>query len=367
MDNILNYISWRGDLDFSVSPFNEVDALILSQLVYLNFSSAVADDYHSPISLEDLVKKIENENLLDEISQIPLAVNEETIPLLFRTASSARFAKVKLCCFVSKTDVNKEEQFAAVTFVLDKKTAFISFRGTDGSIIGWKENFNMAFMVPVPSQKEAVNYVQNAVEKTSYRFYLGGHSKGGNLATYSAAFSGKKLLKRILGIYNNDGPGFDLSVIDSPEFKNIVPLIKTYMPKSSVVGTIFEHSGMITYVDSSRRTGIHQHDPFSWAVAGSHFVEVPELTADSVLFDMTLKQWLNQLSHEQLEQFVDTLFDVLLATNAKTLDELSDNWLKKSGAVVKALSRMDSGTKEAVMVVLRLFFKSARKSVPYVL
>ncbi|MBO4731206.1 MAG: DUF2974 domain-containing protein [Spirochaetaceae bacterium] len=367
MDNILNYISWRGDLNFEVSPFNEVDALILSQLVYLNFSGAVSDDYHSSISLEDLVKKIENENLLGEISQIPLAVNEETIPLLFRAASSARFAKVKLCCFVSKMDVNKEEQFAAVTFILDRKTAFISFRGTDGSIIGWKENFNMAFMVPVPSQNEAVNYVQNAVEKTSYRFYLGGHSKGGNLATYSAAFSGKKVFKRILGIYNNDGPGFDLSVINSSEFRSIVPLIKTYMPKSSVVGTIFEHSGMITYVDSSRRTGIHQHDPFSWAVAGNHFVEVPELTADSVLFDMTLKQWLNQLSHEQLEKFVDTLFDVLLATNAKTLDELSDNWLKKTGAAVKALSRIDNQTKEAVMVVLRLFFKSARKSVPYVL
>ena len=367
MDNILNYINWRGDLDFSVSPFNEVDALILSQLVYLNFSSVVTDDFISSVSFEDLIKKVENENLLGEISQIPLAVNEETIPLLFRVASSTRFAKVKLCCFVSKTDINKEEQFAAVTFVLDKKTAFISFRGTDGSIIGWKENFNMAFMVPVPAQKEAVNYVQNAVEKTAYRFYLGGHSKGGNLATYSGAFSGKKVLKRICGIYNNDGPGFDLAVINSAEFKNIVPLIKTYMPKSSVVGTIFEHSGMITYVDSSRRTGILQHDPFSWAVTGSHFVEVPELTVDSVLFDMTLKQWLNQLSHEQLEKFVDTLFDVLLATDAKTLDELSDNWLKKSGAVVKALSRMDSGTKEAVMVVLRLFFKSARKSVPYVL
>lgn len=366
MNTIIDYIAWRGDLPFDDFPMNEVDALILSQLSYINYTDIVPKDFGNSIALSQVSSIIEGLDSNDERKKSKKAFNPETFHLLSLAGSSVRYGALELCGFVNQIDSATEEQFAAMTFKWGRKWFFSSFRGTDGSLVGWKENFNMVFLCPVPAQFSSVLYLEEAASFCKGKIFTGGHSKGGNLAIYSAAFCNERVQKRIEAVFNNDGPGFETNVFAKPEFKEVIPKIKTFMPKSSVVGILFEHFEKCVIVESDEIGGILQHDPFSWAVYGTSFVKVSQLTPDSIFLDITVKNWLLQLPHEKRSVFVETLFSVLGATEANSITQLQENWLKKSAAVIKALSKIDPETRDAVLETFHLLLKTARRTVPVV-
>ncbi len=364
MNNILDYIAWRGDVPFELSPFNEVDSLILSQLSYLDFANLVDENFSDQVLLSKVAYSFTNASDLDQRTEDLALVNKSTVQLLIAAGNSRRFGNIKVCAYVKSTDHAKEEQFAAITFLLDKKLNYLAFRGTDGSLVGWKEDCNMAFMSPVPAQQSSVEYMTAACAVLKGDIILGGHSKGGNLAVYASAFCLPKDQKRIKAIYNYDGPGFERTIVEKEEFQTILPLICTYMPQSSVVGILFEHYETCVVVESSKNVGVFQHDPFTWFVYGTAFVTVGGLTTDSIFIDLTVKHWLEQLDKDRREQFIDTLFEVLNATHAETLTDLSDSWVKNARLIIKALAHIEPETREAVLQTFHLLFKTAQTTVP---
>jgi len=283
--------------------------------------------------------------------------------MLRKMADSRRFGDMKLNCFVDWLDVGKGEQFAALTIETGDGALYLSFRGTDDTLAGWKEDFELACVPEVPAQKKAVQYVK-AVAKQFPRkkLRLGGHSKGGNLAVYSGVFCPENVQRRILAVWSNDGPGFHTDILDLPEHRRIVERIYSIIPKSSVVGMLLEHEEDYTVVDSDQ-LGFMQHDGFSWQVMGDHFLTLRQVTRQAHLSNQELREWVHGLSVEQRGTFVNALFDVLSASGAVTLTDLKADSFKAVGAVIRAMKDLDKETREGLMDFLGILFKSNMRMV----
>lgn len=360
MANILDYLDWRGDLTLQQSPWNEVDNLILAELSYVDFNGIVPSPKKGksiPLSDAAAVFFQRQGKKSHEINMGVLVPN--TIPVLLeKMMVSPRFREMKLNCFVNWLDVQKAEQFAALTIETGDGSLYLSFRGTDDTIAGWKEDFMLSCLPEVPAQKKAVQYLKDV----AYRFprrklILGGHSKGGNLAVYSGVFCPASVQRRITGIYSNDGPGFQEAFLQLPEHERIESRIHSIVPKSSVVGMLLEHEENYTVVDSSQ-LGFLQHDGFSWRVMGDHFVKLRQITRQSHLINLELKEWLRSMPMEQREKFVDAMFTVLTASGAATLTDLKGERLKTAVAIVKAMKGLDRDTRNGLLSFVYLLFRS---------
>lgn len=360
MANILDYLDWRGDLSMQQSPLNEVDNLILAELSYVDFSGIVpAPGEGKSVLLPDAADAFfqRHGKKSDEISMGVLVPS--TIPVLLeKMAASARFRDAKLNCFVNWLDVQKAEQFAALTIETGDGSLYLSFRGTDDTIAGWKEDFMLSCLPEVPAQKKAVEYIKDvACQFRRRKLILGGHSKGGNLAVYGGVFCPASVQRRIAGIYSNDGPGFQADFLQRPEHERMESRIHTIVPKSSVVGMLLEHEENYTVVDSSQ-LGFLQHDGFSWMVLGDHFVKLRQVTPQSHVIDLELRKWLRSMPMEQREKFVDALFAVLTATGAATLTDLRAERLKSAVAIAKAIKNLDKDTRNGLLSFISLLFRS---------
>ena len=267
-----------------------------------------------------------------------------------------------LCAYVSRTDEETQTQFSALTILLPDKTAYIAFRGTDDTIVGWKEDFNLAFLPVVPAQKMAAEYLSAAAAALpSHPLRVGGHSKGGNLAVYSAVFCGEAVQNQLMRVYNNDGPGFRTSLLGLPEHKRVADRITTILPESSVVGMLLEHEERYEVVRSTQ-SGLWQHDGFSWQVRGEKFEHLPDLTEGGKLVDETLRAFIVSLSDEQRVAFIDALFDILTCTDADTLTDLKEGGLRTAAAMVRKYRTLDKDTRQALGSTLRLFMKAGAKT-----
>lgn len=224
---------------------------------------------------------------LPDIAQLVLAKYD--VDLLKLLAENRRYRNMKLTYYVNQIENESQMQFSAVTVQISKKLHFVSYRGTDNTLVGWKEDFNMSFTCPVPAQKSAVEYLEQVASKTTGELILGGHSKGGNLAVYAAAFCKQALQGRIATVYNFDGPGFSQKVIKAEGYINICNKVTTYVPQSSIVGMLLEHEEKYTIIHSNQ-LGIMQHDIYSWMVERNHLVTLREITNSSKVIDRTLKQ-----------------------------------------------------------------------------
>ena len=360
MNNIIDYIDWRGDLTFKYSPMNEVDAVILSQLAYIDFTGIVSSNFNEPISLRQAsVLLASSEDFEQRVNFGPL-INKEITTLLEKASKSKRFCNLKLCGFKSVLDIEQEKQFASINFIFEDKTNFIIFRGTDQSIIGWKEDFNMSFKMPIPAHIEAVNYFDKACKNLRGKFFLGGHSKGGNLALFAGAYCNEKYQKRILQIYNFDGPGFEETVLNDKRFINIKSKIKNFVPKKSIVGILLDTGIDKTIVESSNN-GIMQHDPVTWNVLGNNFVTTEELSKESQFIDKTLKNWLKKTDKEKRENFIEALFNIIESAEANNITEITENWFKTSAKIINHLRKIDNETKDIIFETIKIFFKSAQE------
>lgn len=357
MANLFDYLHWRGDLTFEQVPFNDIDSLILSRLSYLPFDHIVPESFQESITIAQA-----NELFFASEEAPSQVILQEDIPLLEQVSASERFGQLKLSGYVNQVDLEKEKQFAAVVIQINPKCYYVSYRGTDLTIVGWKEDFNMSFTTPVPAQEEAVRYLEQVGSTLKGNFIIGGHSKGGNLAVYAAAFCSKKLQERILAVYNNDGPGFDSFVLKTEGYQNIREKIKTFVPQSSVVGMLLQHEEEY-FVIHSTQLGLMQHDLYSWQVVRDQFVYLDTVTDGSKFIDQTLKTWVASLEPEQREQFVDALFSIFEQTKATSLKELTDNWYTNAKVMLKSLRNMDESMRQIISETLHLLLKSARQNV----
>ena len=353
MANVFDYLEWRGDLTFSQAPLNAVDNLILSCLAYV-----VLDGLVSGFDCETSITVAEAADLF---VQLPESVKHLRDPkdqtLLEKMAQSKRFGALPLLYHVDLMDCTAEKQFAAITIALQEDSHYVAYRGTDFSITGWKEDFNMTFRSGVPAQLEAVRYLQRAAAHTKGSLYVGGHSKGGNLAIFAAAFVEDAIQNRIAAVYNNDGPGFLEDVIAHTGYQAIYERIQTFIPQTSLFGMMLEHAEPFMIIESSGHF-IMQHDPYSWNVLGPDFVYMEQVTASGRFLDTTIRGWLAGLTVEQRERFVDALFDILHTDEADTLQDLAKNWLTNAGAVWKTLRDVDDETAEMIRRTLRLLVQN---------
>jgi hypothetical protein len=263
---------------------------------------------------------------------------------------------------VNQIDPDREKQFAALTILTGDGSAFITFRGTDATLVGWKEDFNMSFSAVVPAQREAAAYLEKMAKQLRGPLRLGGHSKGGNLAIYAAAFCDKKIQRRITEIYGNDAPGFHPSVLKSSGYGAIRKKIRAFVPQDSVIGMLFEHDDDYTVVKSAR-SGLMQHDVYSWEVTCNDLVRLDTVTRGSRFIDRTLKEWIGGLDETRREQFTEALYTILSSTEARSFPELSESWLKNTGLMIQSLTSVDESSREVMFSAIAALFKAAKNNI----
>lgn len=355
MANLIDYLTWRGDLSIERVPFCDIDGLILSQMSYTRMHGVVTESFLGQhVTVEEMAEvTLEEEQRLKQ---------EEDEGLWRRLKESSRFKELELVGYVDRFDAASEKQFAAVTVLLPDNKAVIVYRGTDLTIVGWKEDFNMSFSDCVPAQIDAVEYIESAAKDLpDYDFYVCGHSKGGNLAVYASAFCDKDVQKRILAVRNFDGPGFSEGNIAKDGMKRILPKTKTYLPQSSVVGMLLEHEEEFTVI-YSRSLGVLQHDLYTWDVMGPTFIIEEETTGSSQFIDQALKEWLKVMPKDKREAFVETVFSILDDCDAVTLRELFSG--KNAARVVKNLTQMEEEERALVQKGLGILLNSMKRSIP---
>lgn len=360
MSGIIDYVNWRGDILFDQDPLNEVDLLVFSSLAYLNFSKVVScvpgQDKITISALKKLApveQYLVNVNFLDPFY--------ENLPLLLKAISrSPRFGKVKVSGFVSEFDSVRFKQFAAVVFSIDEKLHVVAYRGTDDTLVGWKEDFHLTFMDNIPSQRRAVEYLEEAAKNLNGELVLGGHSKGGNLSVYAATFCSPDTRAKIKHVYNLDGPGLKEADIKKPQYIELLPILETFVPKSSVFGVLFENGEEYRVIESIKE-GLLQHDLFNWKVWRNRLIPAEGLTQNSLEFNREIKQWLELLSLEQREQFVNIGYDLIQSTGAQTLSELANKSIFHSLMMFRAFSKLDKEKRASVEIPVKLFFGSSHR------
>ena len=358
MANAIDYLNWRGDLTLEQSPFNEVDNLLLAELSFLDLTDIVGDvGADEGVELRQAVDAYFRRRQGRDLS-MGVLVPDLILTMAEKMALSTRFAHMVLHGYRACLDPQAESQFAALTIDTGDGCLFLSFRGTDDTIVGWKEDFNMAFLPIVPSQRLAVDYIRDvAARYPGRKLYIGGHSKGGNLTVYGSVFCGARIQRRILAVYNNDGPGFKESLVGLPEYQAIRDRIISIVPQSSIVGMLLEHDDNYTVVKSSHQGVYYQHDGFSWEVLGTRFIHLDEISQGGRIHGQAIRSFIEEMDDQQRSAFVDALFEVLSSTNAKTLTELDADWMKSLSAMARTYTELSRESRQmlanAVKVLLR--------------
>lgn len=335
MGNIMDYISWRGDLSFEQSQFNEVDNLILACFSYVNLDGISAVTKQKGIGLKKLTKEFMKLHTMKELEADKSFIRLAPF-MMMEMAKSVRFGKCVVRNYVNDIVTEAEQQFAAMEIVLEDGTSYVSFRGTDDTIIGWKEDFNLSTGV-VPAQKRAIEYLQKISEHTDGMLRVGGHSKGGNLAIYGSVMC-KSAHEKILEIYSNDGPGFSREFQELPETKEMMPKIIRIIPEYSIIGTLLEHEKEPVIVASSSK-GLLQHDAFSWEVQGPALVRRDSLNKMALRFIEILHKWIDGMDTEQKRLLIEDLFATLQASGYENLSEVQSGGLKSLAAMVKRVEK----------------------------
>lgn len=352
MANIIDYMLWRGDVPLAVDPFNEVDALILTELAYEDYAGIVPDSAEG-VSIDratalfrQLHPEKETSARKDFTRQIP--------QLLDLVGGSARFAGTQLMHYHNVVDPSCDLQLGILSFLLPDGTAFVAYRGTDSTIVGWKEDFVLCYSPQTEGQRRATAYLNERWLDSGAPLLLGGHSKGGNLAMYAAAKCLSGVRARIRRVYNNDGPGFLDDFIASKDYRRVVPIIDTVLPDDSIVGVLMKNRSARRIVRSSA-SGIMQHDGFSWQVLGNRFVTAPKRTDSSLRMEATILQWLKQQSVENRRLLVKIVFGLLEATGMQTTHDLMANKIALLSAMRRLQENVPKEQRDLVLGMLGRF------------
>lgn len=345
MQTIIDYVEHELR-PFSAYPLNPVDSLVLSELSYLCIGEAFPEtsSRDSRVTLRDLFVREKIPVLFDS-----LLSTAHPDALLAGVASSPRFRDVRVTRYVNEVEEQREKQFSAVTFLLPGGASYIAYRGTDSSLVGWKENFNMAFMAPVPAQSAACRYIEHAMADLEGPVYAGGHSKGGNLAVYAAASCGSRLQDRIACAFNHDGPGFNEELFDSPGFVRVERRLNKTVPQESLIGMLLETHEDYSVVASSGK-GLLQHDPFTWEVLveKGDFRYVEHIERGATTTNEVLNDWISSMNARQREAFVDALYRVIKSSGYERITDIPD---ASAQQIIRQLAGLQATDPETFVIV----------------
>ena len=355
---LLDYLQWRNDVPLSVSPFNEVDNVIFSYLSYIDFRD-LKEDWNGFFDLRDLFRDFCEKHSLEEI-EITGEFTGRAPLLLKEMMEGERFSATKVGYYAEDFDKDKVKQFAALVFLLPDGRNYISFRGTDKTITGWKEDFLMSCQSETAGAKEAVEYFNKIAPVLEGELILGGHSKGGNFAMYAAAFCEAEYKERIVQVYNNDGPGFREEVIQSPEFQELLPKIITIAPQSSIIGQLLSNPAKQHVIHSTAK-GILQHDAMTWEAEKDSLVS-SELDELSEYTKTTLGSWLESMDDETRESLCTTAFSLIESTKSETFIEFSGNLMKNMETIWKEMGKLPEEKKKEIMNALNKLIESSKKA-----
>lgn len=358
MDNIVSYVE-KELAPADALPLSAVDSLVLSRFAYFRIPAAASDARGwEGMRITELFRADYFPDLF-RYNYDP----ESAKRLLTAMAASPRFRDIRVCGYVEQTDPATEKQFAAMSFLIGGRICYVAFRGTDSTLVGWKEDFNMAFQCPVPAQISAAAYLSEAAAHCGGELLVGGHSKGGNLAVYAAAFCGEEVKRRITAVYSHDGPGFLPSVLESAEFASVSGRIDKTVPQSSLIGMLLEHQENYRVIKSNGFS-VWQHDPFSWEVDGGSFSPVPGLTSNARYFDRVLNEWVSALTAAEREQLVDLLFGLVDTENVKTTAQLRTEWKQSLPTAFRAASDMSREDRDFITRIAKALVSLCVKNFP---
>lgn len=355
MSNFFDYILWRGDIRFSQDGLNEIDALIFAEMVYVEFDKQLQEKYKKNKKLATVAEQYENNyNIIPENTKSDSLIRYSS--LLKLMGESNRFSQVYLSDYVARYDVDKATQFGAITVKVAKDQYVVAFRGTDDTLAGWREDFDLCYKIPVPSQTLAAQYLEKVMTKYPGRFVVCGHSKGGNLAVYATIMQQEQYQDRIDRVYSFDGPGFFEEITKQPNYIRMVDKFENYMPQQSIVGMIMCHGEKMHVVNSDAH-GLSQHNPINWKLVGPHFELQDRFTNSSTVFNNMCKKWVTEISQEERELFINLVFDILSASDALTVTEFKDNVIRNLNTSLKSYRNLDKTTRKMARGVLGQMIK----------
>lgn len=346
LGNILTFAEEYRQKSFTQTPFCIVDSLILSQIVYFDYSGSsfkrpffgkrLCDFYEegSDILMKGMMTKAGDEQMLKVLKQ------------------GGRHGDLRACSYVEEFCEECGKQFAAITFELGNGEYYIAFRGTDCSVVGWKEDFALSFQEQIPAQKSALVYAEKIMRRLPGRFLIGGHSKGGNLALYAAMHLPGELQERVKAVYNFDGPGFLKQVYENSGYRNIRPLVHKIVPQSSIIGMILEEDDLCQVVHSTA-DAVRQHDPYSWVVNGCAFEQVDSVDTLSGIVKRVLDEWLEELPYEERRKIIDTVFDVIYSIEISEFYEITEQKYDKIRALLNNAGNIEPEERKRVFAAVK--------------
>ena len=348
MPNLFDYLEWRGDLSFDTVPVSEADNLAFCLLSYVDLDGIVpGDPWQGSVSLRAAAAEYFFTHPDGGTRPLGLIVPADILTLFRRMAMTPRFRDLRLTGYVNVVCEERAMQFSALTVLLPGERVFVAFRGTDDTIVGWREDFNLSHMDEVPSQRSAAEYL-NALDLTpDTALYVGGHSKGGNLAVWGAVHAEESVRRQIAQVYSNDGPGFTKGTVASEAYQALSDRIRIILPEDSLVGLLLEHDERYTVVRSERK-GLFQHNGLSWEILGDTFIRSERLSKKGIHADTVIREHIDAMTREEREHLVRLVFGLLESTGCKTLTELHASGGRAAVSVLKAYREMSDEDQRAV-------------------
>lgn len=360
MANIIDYIKTSGNQTFDTLPFNEIDNVIFASLSYLNLDGIVKED-HDLVTIESTGNKFFKKYTKKDFRNNVFAV-QSAIKVLDAIYKTNRYKDLKLYNYVYKGDNTK--QFSAVFIDISNKYTYISFEGTDDLVSGWMEDAKLSYEFPVPSQSEAIKYINKFVHPFSRRKYiLGGHSKGGNLALVAGMYANHLIKPKIKKIYMNDAPGLKSKQLNSKAYQSIKNRLERIIPNYSIIGLMLRHTNDY-HVILANKTGLLAHNIIYWQTCNNEFVET-NLSPFSKKLDKVLTEWLDSYNDDERRELVEDLFDILNRAGITSLLEIKSSTLPSILAILKESKKINPESKKRIRKFIRTlltFFKEESSS-----
>lgn len=349
MSGIYDYLLWRGDLSFKKDPFNEIDNLILSMAVYVDFKIFVPK-YPSLeyVSLQGAIKKYFGIHKIEDANS-GLLLGLEPANLCLKLIESNRFKNILVTNFINEVNDLNIEQFSATSFIIND-LIYVAYKGTDDTLIGWEENFNMIVDYPIPAQISALRYLNNLFDLyPNHTFIIGGHSKGGNLAIYASTYCNHP--EKIKAVYSNDGPGFDKDKLDLEKYENIKEKTYHIIPKDCIIGNILYHPDLNQIIVDSKKNDLYAHSGFTWKIQGKSFITVKSKTKKSIAINKEIEKIISNLTYEDRINISECLYSIISKSQLKTLTDLKNKSIK----ALLSIRKLSSRTRKVLFKLIKVF------------
>lgn len=360
MGNITTYVDEFRNVTFQDKAFDDVDSLVLSQLSYYNFCCGA----FAQKEFSKTVAEVMNDNY-ERIIDATTTIQDDDLAFLEALKCEGRHGSLRASNYIERLDEEAEKQFSATTFELEKNEYYIVFRGTDNNVTGWKEDMAMCYEEFVPAQKDALEYAITVMDRFEGNFYLGGHSKGGNLSVYTAIHLPLKYRRRLLGVFDHDGPGFVEAVYVGEDYWKVRPLIHKTVPKSSVIGMMWQADDNYKVVLSDEKL-LAQHDPFTWIVRDGKFAKSTEIDAFARYTKLVLESWVDTFSRTERRRLVDIVFDVIYGAGIDSFAELTEDALPNILRLLAEIAEVDPSERDIVFSAIRQLLLVSKKEIPAV-